>query len=147
MKTTNKIIEIKTKEQFDIIDLTDKVISFIEKADIKDGLVNIQTLHTTATVFVQENEPLLLKDIRKYLERIAPQNIEYGHDDFGKRTVNLCDDECRNGHSHCKALSLPVNLTLNLIDGKLQLGQWQKILFIELDRTRERKVQIQIIGG
>lgn len=144
--TKNKTIEIKSKEQFDIVDLTDKIASFVRESKIKNGLVNIQTLHTTATVFVQENEPLLLEDIKKSLEKVAPQDIDYNHDDFDKRTVNMCDDECRNGHSHCKAVRLPISVTLNLIDGQIQLGTWQKILFIELDRARERKIQIQILG-
>ena len=144
--TKNKIIEIKSKEQFDIVDLTDEIVSFVKESKIKNGLVNIQSLHTTAVVFVQENEPLLLEDIKKSLERIAPQNIDYNHDDFGRRTVNMCDDECRNGHSHCKAVCLPTVVTLNLIEGEIQLGTWQKILFIELDRARPRKIQIQILG-
>ncbi len=146
MKISNKIIEIQTKEQFDIIDLTEEIKSFIKEKDIKNGLINIQSLHTTTSVFVQEKEPLLLQDIKKYLERIVPQSINYNHDDFSVRTVNICEDECRNGHSHCKALNLPTSVTLNLIDSKIQLGKWQSILFIELDKTRERKVQIQIIG-
>jgi len=146
MKISNKTIEIKTKEQFDIIDLTEKIKSFIKKSNVKNGLINIQSLHTTTAVFVQEKEPLLLRDIKKYLERIVPQSINYNHDDFSIRTVNICEDECRNGHSHCKALGLPTSVTLNLINGEVQLGRWQTILFIELDRARERKAQIQIIG-
>ena len=144
--TKNKTIEIKSKEQFDIVDLTDEIASFVRENEIKNGLVNIQSLHTTAVVLVQENEPLLLEDIKKSLERIAPQNIDYNHDDFGRRTVNMCDDECRNGHSHCKAVCLPTSITLNLIDNKLQLGTWQRIMFIELDRARDRKIQVQILG-
>ncbi len=146
MKTTNKIIEIKSKEQFDATDLTNEIMSFVKESDIKNGLINIQSLHTTASIFVQENEPLLLQDIKKFLERIVPQGINYNHDDFGRRTVNLCENEYRNGHSHCKAINLPTAVTLNLIDGEIQLGQWQRILFIELDRARARKIQIQIMG-
>ena len=144
--TKNKTIEVKSKEQFDIVDLTDKVESFAKESEIKNGLVNVQTLHTSATIFVQENEPLLLEDIKKSLERIAPQNIDYNHDDFSRRTVNMCDDECRNGHSHCKAVCLPTSVTLNLIDNKIQLGTWQRVMFIELDRARQRKMQVQILG-
>ncbi len=146
MKTNTKIIEKKTEKLFDITDVTDEVISFVEESGINDGLVNIQTMHTTATIFLNENEPLLLKDIKENLEKIAPSNAEYKHDDFDTRTVNMCNDECENGHSHCKAIYLPSNLTLNLVKGKLQLGQWQRVLFIELDRSRNRKFQIQIIG-
>ena len=144
--TKNKTIEIKSKEQLDIVDLTDEIVSFVKESKIENGLVNIQSLHTTSVVLVQENEPLLLEDIKKSLERIAPQNTDYNHDNFGRRTVNICDDKCRNGHSHCKAVCLPTSITLNLIDGQMQLGTWQRIMFIELDKDRSRKIQIQILG-
>lgn len=63
-----------------------------------------------------------------------------------KRTVNVCPKECINGHAHCKAIHLLVNIALNLVNGEMQLGQWQRVFLVELDRTRERKVQIQILG-
>ena len=146
MKTTNKIFQYQTKKLFEFIDITDEINNFVKKSKIKNGLVNIQILHTSAALILNENEPLLIGDIKRNLERIAPQSFTYQHDDFTKRTVNICEDECINGHSHCKAIHLLVNITLNLIDGKLQLGQWQKIMLVELDRSRPRKVQIQIIG-
>lgn len=146
MKNVHKIIEYQTKGLFDFIDITDGVEAFIGENEIKNGLVNIQTLHTTAGLILNENEPLLIEDIKLHLERAAPRDLKYNHDDFGRRKVNLCEDECINGHSHCKALHLPVNVTLNLIDGKAQFGQWQRILFVELDRARKRKVQIQVMG-
>jgi len=146
MKSHNNVIKINTKKQFEFIDLTKDIKSFFENNKVKNGLLNVQSFHTTATIFIQENEPLLLGDIKKLLEKIIPQSIEYEHDNFDKRTVNLCDDECANGHSHCKSLMLPTSVTLNIINGKIQLGKWQRILFIELDRPRPRKIQIQIIG-
>lgn len=142
----NKIIKIQSKDKFDIVDLTDDIKSFIKESKISDGLVNIQTMHTTATIFVQEKEPLLLEDIKNLLSKIVPENVNYNHDDFDRRTVNICDNECRNGHSHCKAIFFPTSVTLNLIDKEIQLGTWQRIMFIELDRTRPRKIQIQIMG-
>lgn len=146
MKTTNKTIEYQTKGEFDFIDLTDKIKAFIKESQTKNGFVNIQTLHTTAAIIVNENEPLLLEDMKRHLDKLSPKTLKYGHDDFAKRTVNLCPDECINGHSHCKAILLPVNVILNLIEGEIQLGQWQRILLVELDRARKRKVQIQIMG-
>jgi len=146
MKIKNKIIAYQTKGEFDFQDITDGVEKFIKESQIKNGLVNIQTLHTTAALILQEQEPLLIEDIKKNLENTAPKNLSYKHDDFSQRTVNMCGDECANGHSHCKAMHLQPNITLNLIDGKLQLGRWQRVLFIELDRSRDRKIQIQIIG-
>ncbi|MDD4897690.1 MAG: YjbQ family protein, partial [Candidatus Pacebacteria bacterium] len=70
----------------------------------------------------------------------------YRHDDFEVRTVNMCDDECANGHAHCKAVYLPPNVVLNIVSSKLCLGQWQRLFFLELDRARQRKVNLQVIG-
>lgn len=146
MNSANKILSYKTKKLFDFIDITEDVKAFLKEVNIKEGLINIQILHTSSALIVNENEPLLLKDIKETLNRQAPEFSDYHHDDFDKRTVNLCEDECKNGHSHCKAIQLLVNATLNLINGELQLGQWQKIMLVELDQARPRKVQIQIMG-
>ncbi len=146
MKSKTKTFKIEDKETLEIIDITEEVEDFVKESGIKNGLVNIQTLHTTATIFLNELEPLLLKDIKANLEKLASQKEEYNHDNFDVRTVNMCDDECENGHSHCKAIYLPSNLTLNLIDSKMQLGTWQRVLFIELDRPRVRNIQVHIIG-
>ncbi len=146
MKTKNKKFHYTSKEELDIIDLTDEINEFVKESDIKNGLVNIQTMHTTAMLALNENEPLLMQDMKKHLAEISPKSLTYNHDNFAIRTVNMCEGECANGHSHCKALHLLSNITLNLIDGKMQTGMWQRILFIELDRSRERKIQVQVIG-
>jgi secondary thiamine-phosphate synthase enzyme len=141
-----KIINIQSKELFDIVDLTDEIKSFVKESNVEDGFINIQILHTSAALIVQENEPLLLEDIKNLLLKLVPKDKEYNHDDFDRRTVNMCDNECQNGHSHCKALFLPTSVILNIVDKELQLGTWQRVMFIELDRARPRKVQLQIIG-
>jgi secondary thiamine-phosphate synthase enzyme len=146
MKTKNKTLQYQTKEEFDFIDITQEVKDFINQSDIKNGLVNVQTMHTTAAVIVNENEPLLLEDIKKNLEKLSSKDISYEHDDFTKRTVNVCPGECANGRSHCRAIYLPTSVTLNLIDGQIQFGLWQRIMLLELDCARERKVQINVIG-
>ncbi|MDP2950907.1 MAG: YjbQ family protein, partial [bacterium] len=93
-----------------------------------------------------ENEPLLIEDMKANLEKIVPSAIVYNHDNFEIRTVNMCVGECANGQAHCKALYLPSNLTLNLVEGELQFGGWQRIMFIELDRARPRKIQVLLLG-
>ncbi len=147
MKFKNTNIIVKTKRLFDILDITDKVLDFVEKSKINNGLVNIQTLHTTAMLILNENEPLLLEDIKKNLERLASKKEEYSHDNFDIRTVNMCDNECVNGHSHCKAIYLSPNVVLNLIKNKVQLGKWQRILYIELDRAKSRNIQVAVLGA
>lgn len=146
MKIVNGVINLQTKQEFDFIDLTENVQKFIQESQIKNGFINVQTLHTTAPLLLNENEPLLLEDFKAHLEKLASKNLNYHHNDFTRRTVNMCQDECKNSHSHCLALHLPANLTLNIINGQLQLGQWQRVFLVELDKPRERTVQIQIIG-
>lgn len=146
MEIINKTIQLNTQKEFDFIDLTDKAEEFFKESRIQNGLMNIQTMHTTAALILNENEPLLMEDFKNHLAQLSPKDLCYSHNDFTVRTVNICDGECRNGHSHCLALHFPSNLTLNIINGKLQLGQWQRIFVLELDKPRERKIQIQIIG-
>jgi len=146
MQIKSKIFEYQTKGKFDFQDITNQVQDFIKESGIKNGLVNVQTFHTTATVFLNENEPLLLEDIKANLEKIAPSDIVYNHDNFAVRTVNMCEGECDNGQAHIKALYLPSSLVINLLDGEMQFGTWQRIIFVELDRPRPRKVQVLLIG-
>ncbi len=146
MKIMNHVIKLATKATLEFIDITDDVLSAIKTCGIKNGIVNIQSLHTTMAIIVNEAEPLLIGDMKKMLERVAPETLEYDHDNFEIRTVNMCDGECQNGHSHCKALLLSPSQILNIVDSKLQFGRWQRVFALELDRARPREVALQIIG-
>jgi secondary thiamine-phosphate synthase enzyme len=146
MRIIPKTIELETKKEFDFIDLTDEVQKFLQESQIKNGFLNVQTLHTTAPLFLNENEPLLLEDFKNHLKRLFPKDLNYNHNDFSRRTLHMHENECRNAHSHCEAIHLPSNLTLNIIDNKLQLGKWQRIFLVELDQAKPRKVQLQIMG-
>lgn len=138
----HEVVEVETRHCLEFVDLTDRVTEAVRSSGIANGIVNVQTRHTTTGVCVNENEPLLLDDLKRLLERLGPRDIAYAHDDFTIRTVNMCPDEERNGHSHAKALFLRASETLNVIDGALDLGCWQRIFLIELDRGRRRRVSI-----
>jgi secondary thiamine-phosphate synthase enzyme len=144
--TKSSEVKFDSKGVYDYMDVTDKVSKAIKEAGIRNGIVNIQTFHTTTAILLNEKETGLLEDIKKNLDQLAPSDIYYQHDDFDIRTENMCEDECRNGHSHCKAIRLPSNHTLNICQGELQLGTWQRLLFMELDRARPRKLQILVMG-
>lgn len=146
MDIINRIIKLKTSTTLDFIDITDKIQEIIKNSNVKNGVINVQSLHTTMAIIINEAEPLLISDMKKTLDRIVPRDIEYKHDDFSIRTVNMCDDECRNGHSHCKALFLSTSQILNITESNIQLGKWQRIFAIELDRSRDRQIALQIIG-
>lgn len=139
-------LNFKTQTQLEITDITDSIINIVERSEIQNGIINVQSLHTTASILINEKESLLHEDLRKHLDTIAPQDAEYRHDDFSVRTENMCDGECANGHAHCKAIHLPTSVSLNIEKGNLVLGLWQRILFIELDRPRVRSIHVTVLG-
>jgi secondary thiamine-phosphate synthase enzyme len=130
----------------EFIDLTARVEALADEAGIDVGLVNIQTLHTTTAIVVNEHEPLLLADFGDLLARAAPAKATYRHDDMNARTVNLAPDERPNGHAHCHALLLGSSASLNVAEGRLQLGRWQRVFLVELDGPRVREVSVLVLG-
>lgn len=145
LKTYHTTISLQTSGCLQFIDLTRELVEVIARSGVKNGWVNVQTRHTTTALIVNENEPLLLEDLRVLLDRLAPRDGEYQHNDFSRR-IDIPPDEPANGHSHCKALFLPATVSLNIAEGRLQLGQWQSLFFIELDDSRERKISIMVMG-
>lgn len=146
LNTYHKCLRIETRECLEFTDITERVAECVRYSGIRDGFVNIQTRHTTTAILMGEHEPLLIEDLKRTLEMLAPCKGTYRHDDFSVRTVNMCPDEEKNGHSHCKALFLRSSECLNIVDGEMDLGQWQRIFLIELDRARSRTVSVMILG-
>lgn len=138
-------ILLRTTECLEFIDLTAYIANIVARSGIRHGVVNVQTKHTTTALIINENEPLLLNDLKRMLESYAPRDGEYEHNDFSRR-VDIPPDEPANGHSHCKALFLPASIMLNLADGRLQLGRWQSLFLIELDEARERNISVLVMG-
>jgi secondary thiamine-phosphate synthase enzyme len=142
----HRTIRITTERSTEFIDLTERLQTLVAEAGIRIGLVNIQSVHTTTAIVVNEHEPLLLADFVTLLEKAAPGDAGYRHDDVAVRTVNLTADERINGHSHCRALLLAPSACLNVIDGCLQLGRWQRVFLAELDGPRERQISVLVLG-
>lgn len=146
IKSLNHSLKIDSSKAPEFIDITDQVLESIKESQVNVGFAVIYSMHTTAAIKINENEPLLIEDMEKFLDRLSPKDAEYGHNDFSKRTVNMTEDECPNGHSHCQHLILSTSETLPILLGEPQLGQWQRIFLVELDRPRPREVVIQILG-
>jgi secondary thiamine-phosphate synthase enzyme len=145
VRAHHSLIRLQTEGCLQFIDLTEEIKLIVERAGVHNGWVNIQTRHTTTAVIVNENEPLLQEDLKQLLERVAPRTGEYQHNDFSRR-VDIPPDEPANGHSHCKALFLPMSACLNIADSQIQLGRWQRIFLLELDESRERQVSVMVMG-
>jgi secondary thiamine-phosphate synthase enzyme len=139
-------LHVTTTRPTEFMDLTERLERLVADAGLRFGMVNVQTLHTTMGVIVNEHEPLLLTDFRQLLEAVVPADGRYRHDDSTLRTVNLTDEERSNGHAHCRALLLPASVCLNVVEGRLELGRWQRVFLVELDGPRERSVSVLVFG-
>lgn len=128
------------------VDITDLIQQKLDKSGIKEGNVFVYSRHTTAGIVINENEPLLIRDMYSHLQKLAHPGDEYDHNDFDVRTVNMCEDECANGHAHCQHLNIGCSEHVPVMDGKLSLGQWQRVFLLELDRPRKREVYLQFFG-
>jgi secondary thiamine-phosphate synthase enzyme len=138
-------LEFSTANPTQFVDLTDRIRVEVARAGLRSGRVHLQSLHTTVGLAVNENEPLLLRDFEGMLERIAPTEAGYQHDDFARR-LDIALDEPVNGHAHCRQLLLSAFLTLLVEDGQLVLGRWQSVFAVELDGPRHRQLAVQLEG-
>jgi secondary thiamine-phosphate synthase enzyme len=138
-------VEIRTEERIQFIDVTELVAERVRRSGIGHGLVCVQSRHTTAAVVVNENEPLFIEDAKRMLERLAPWDAPYGHNELHRRG-DAAPDESRNGDAHCRALLLGSSQTLPVVDGALQLGRWQRVFLVELDGPRRRTVWVVVMG-
>jgi len=146
LRVERATLQVTTGTCLEFVDVTDRIAERVQALGISQGIVNVQVRHTTAALVVNENEPLLLQDLRDALERAAPRALAYRHDDFAVRTVNMGPGEVPNGHSHCKALFLRASETLNVAAGRLDLGRWQRVFLVELDGARVRTVSLTTLG-
>ena len=140
-----KKIQLETKKQFEIVDITSHVKGAVLESKIKNGIALVYCPHTTAGVRLNHNEPLLIQDIMKMLYRLVPVDISYSHDLFEVRQ-NVAPNERSNGNAHVKAFLLGSSETLPINEGALALGGKQSVFFVEFDGGRAREAHIKIIG-
>lgn len=133
-----KNIQLKSKGETDIIDITDHVSQAIQESSLSNGIATVFVAGSTAALSTIEYEPGLKHDFPRMLSRLAPEDIVYEHD-------NTWHDG--NGHSHVRASLIGPSLTIPVVGGKLTLGTWQQIVFLEMDtRPRNRNVIVQLLG-
>jgi len=138
-------LRFESSRATEFVDLTNRLRDELQKSGLRNGRIHMQSLHTTVGLAINENEPLLLRDFQKLLERLAPGDAGYEHDDFVRR-YEIAADESVNGHAHCRQLLLTGFATLLVEDGQLVLGRWQSVFAVELDGPRPRELAIQLDG-
>ena len=139
-------LKMKATQGTEFIDITDQVRDCVADSGVTHGFVVVFSKHTTAAIKLNENEPLLIEDMKNLLERLSPRHADYRHNDFSVRTVNMTPDEVANGHAHCQHLFLGTSETIPIVDGAMRFGTYQSIFFVELDHPRPREVVVQVLG-
>ncbi|MFP3908889.1 MAG: secondary thiamine-phosphate synthase enzyme YjbQ [Archaeoglobaceae archaeon] len=128
------MIEVKTSNRVEVIDITSRVRDEVNRSGVDDGIAVVYTKHTTTAITINEGESGLKEDIVDILEKVIPQGGGYRHD----RIDN-------NADSHLRAMFMGNSVTVPIVNGSLDLGTWQSILFVELDGPRSRKVGVKIV--
>lgn len=138
MKIINKKIELKTKGNPDLINITDRVDDALKSSGLKNGTLTVFVVGSTAAITTFEYEPGLIKDVRELCDKLIPSKARYHHDDTWGDA---------NGFSHLRAALFRPSLTVPFEDGRLLIGTWQQIVLAEFDnRPRDRQVVVQLIG-
>jgi len=131
-------IDLSTRGNPDIIDITTQVIELIKKSSIRNGLLTLFVPGSTCAITTIEYESGVVQDLQRAIERLAPQNMHYDHD------ARWHDG---NGFAHVRAALLGPSLSLPIADGHPLLGTWQQIVLCDFDnRPRQRKICVQVSG-
>lgn len=141
MLIKSKTIKVETDRQVQLFDLTDDVKRFLAESGVGNGIGVVSTLHTTTGVFFTEVQDALWDDVETFLQKLVAERAGYKHND-----PRFSECERGNAAAHLRAILLGGSLTLQVEDGRLVLGQFQRIIFAELDGPRPRSLRMQFMG-
>ena len=135
-------LEVQTSKRMEIHDLTETVREMVRATGVTAGLVTVSTMHTTTAVFVNEPQSALLDDVQHLLERLVPRGDDWKHND-----PRYSDCDRSNADAHLRAIMLGSSVTLQVAEGALTMGQWQRVLMAELDGPRKRGLVLQVLAA
>jgi len=136
MKTYTKKITIKTRNRIDFVNITGHVREAVEESGVKEGIVLVNPMHITASVFINDNESGLIKDFKEWLEKLAPQKKDYYHHMTGED----------NGFSHIWRTMMGRETTIAITNGELDFGPWETIFYGEFDGQRDKRILVKVLG-
>lgn len=131
-------LEVSTRGQDDIVNLSDSVEDVVEESGVTEGVCLVYCPHTTASIIVNEDEDGLNEDLLNALYDLVPEDSFYEHEENSPEG---------NAHAHIKAVLTGANVTLPIIDGELRTNVWQSILLLETDGPRDRDIIVQVFGN
>jgi secondary thiamine-phosphate synthase enzyme len=140
-KMFNRIVDWITSERMQLINITDRINEIVRKSGVQDGLVHLQSLHTTTAVFINEWQDALLHDVKSFLDEIVCRENGWRHND-----PEFSDCERKNADSHLRGMMMGQSLCLQVRNSTVLLGTWQSIILAEFDGPRSRSMSIQVSG-
>ena len=138
MKTYKKYLTVNTKNRIDFLNITEEVRKAVKESGIEEGIVLVNPMHITASVFINDNESGLIQDFRKWLEKLAPHApvSQYRHNDTGEDHAD----------AHLKRQIMGREVVVAITKGTLDFGPWEQIFYGEFDGRRKKRVLVKIIG-
>ena len=136
MKHLTEHLWFETPHRRDYLNITDTVAQLVSKSGVQEGLCLVNAMHITASVYINDDEAGLLRDYDDFLERLAPHEATYRHNDTGED----------NGDAHIKRQLMGREVVVAITDGKLDFGPWEQIFYGEFDGRRRKRVLVKVIG-
>jgi secondary thiamine-phosphate synthase enzyme len=149
VKSTTLTIQVRPESRYSFLDLTDELRRAIKDSGVTEGCVVAFCAHTTCALLINEWEDGALQDLRARLQALVPSDVYYAHDDLERRTQNHQEGhERENGRAHVTQMILgATSLSIPVGGGEPMLGQWQRLLLLELDEPKERDIVFHVFGG
>src|SRR4029450_2379631 len=140
-KIFNRIVDWITSDRMQLINVTDRINEIVRKSGIRDGIVHLQSLHTTTAVFLNEWQDALIQDVKRFLEDVVARETDWRHND-----PEHSDCERKNADSHLRGMMMGQTVSLQVRNSRLLLGTWQSIILAEFDGPRIRSMSVQVSG-
>ena len=141
LKVAAETMTVQTDRRVELVDLTDRLMAYVRRTGVQEGLLHVWSMHTTCSVFINEAQRALHADILSFLEQVVSRDAEWMHND-----PEHSDCDRFNADSHLRAMVLGHSVTLQVNRGEVVLGQWQRVLMAELDGPRSRTARVQVMG-
>jgi secondary thiamine-phosphate synthase enzyme len=140
-KISNRVLEWVTADRVSLINITDRIEEIVRQSGVREGLVHVQSLHTTTAVFLNEWQDALLEDMKTCLEGLVERERPWRHND-----PQFSDCERSNADSHLRGMLMGQSACLQVRNGRILRGTWQSIIFAEFDGPRSRSLAVQVSG-
>jgi len=136
MKSYTEHLSFNTKSRIEFTNITLEVEKVVRKSGIKEGLVLVNAMHITASVYINDNESGLINDYQKWLKKLVPMDENYQH--------NLTGED--NAYAHLMRTIMGREAVIAITNGKLDFGPWEAVFYAEFDGNRKKRVMVKVIG-